>query len=526
MRFALDEDRALLQRSTRELLEKEAALADTRRLMEEAPEGFSRAFHAQLGALGYTSLLLPEVEGGLGAIAFAVVLQEMGRVALPGPFLEAALAVRLLAGCPDEVAKRWRERAAAGEALVVLARGESLAGADPCPVQSTFARASESGRPPSLVPRSEPQASVDRVLGTKRFVPFGAHADALLVETREGIALVEKPASGWDATPLPTIDHAQRFAEIALDAPGVLVAEGARAAELLAESERLGALGAAALLLGLMERSLEAAVAYMQERQAFGAPIASFQALQHRAADCVLQTESTRSAVYRAAAALENGEPDAPYLIAVAKAWAGPAARLVCGEALQFHGGVGFTWEYDPHVYLKRVKTLELFQGSTRSQLEAVLRNKLDEERRPDMANARVTRELDVPADALWKLVASFGDTSWMPAGANATVVGSGPGMERRIAAGPDKVIRERLEFVDAASRTLVYTIPENVPFPVKDYRATMRVRARGAKSELDWSASFAPVGASEADAGKAIEGMYGVMIGWIEARVTAILGV
>lgn len=141
------------------------------------------------------------------------------------------------------------------------------------------------------------------------------------------------------------------------------------------------------------------------------------------------------------------------------------------------------------------------------------------------MATARVTRELDVPADALWKLVAAFGDTSWMPAGAQVTLYGSGPGMERRIAAGEGKVIRERLEFADAASRTLVYTIPHNVPFPVKDYRATMRVRAKGNASELDWSVTFEPVGASEADARKAIEGMYGVMIGWIEGRVKAIGG-
>ena len=138
------------------------------------------------------------------------------------------------------------------------------------------------------------------------------------------------------------------------------------------------------------------------------------------------------------------------------------------------------------------------------------------------MPTARVTRTLDVPADALWRLIAAFGDTSWMPAGAKVTLHGSGPGMERRIAAGPGKVIRERLEFADSASRTLVYTIPENVPFPVKDYRATVRVREKGAGSELDWSVTFTPTGASEADAKKAIEGMYGTMIGWIEARVKA----
>lgn len=141
------------------------------------------------------------------------------------------------------------------------------------------------------------------------------------------------------------------------------------------------------------------------------------------------------------------------------------------------------------------------------------------------MATARVTRTLDVPAPALWKLIAAFGDTSWMPAGAQVTVVGSGPGMERRIAAGEGKQIREKLESLDDKGKTLVYTIPEGVPFPVKDYRATMRVRGDGAKSELDWSVSFEPAGASEADARKAIEGMYGVMIGWIEARAKALAG-
>src|SRR5262245_30783295 len=124
------------------------------------------------------------------------------------------------------------------------------------------------------------------------------------------------------------------------------------------------------------------------------------------------------------------------------------------------------------------------------------------------MATARVTRTLDVPAATLWKLVSSFGDTSWMPGGAQVTLHGSGPGMERRIQAGPGKVIRERLESVDERGRTLVYTIPENVPFPVKDYRASMRVREQGAGSELDWSVSFEPVGASEAEAAQAIEGM------------------
>ncbi len=353
MRFDLDEDRELLRSSTRELLEKESPLAESRATMEETPEGYSKALYARLGELGYPGLLLPEDDGGMGAVAFAAVLHEMGRVALPGPFLDLALAVQTLAGCSGEQAARWQERAQAAEALVVLARQEDAAAAGAAAPGARF----EDGR----------------VRGVKTFVPFGVHADALLVETLEGLALVERPGSGWNAIDLPTLDHSQRFAEIALDDPAVLVADADRSAELLDDAERLGALGASALLLGIMERALELTVAYTSEREAFGAPIGSFQALQHRCADMLLQVESARSAVYRAAWTEEHEPEESPYLVAVAKAWAGPAARAVCGQAIQLHGGVGFTWEYDPHIFLKRANTLDQFHGSTRSQLEAAL---------------------------------------------------------------------------------------------------------------------------------------------------------
>lgn len=353
MQFALDDDRALLARSTRELLEKEAGLATNRQIMESEAAGYSKALFRQLGELGYPSLLLTEEEGGLGPIAFAAVLHEMGRVALPGPFLDLALAIKVLAASSGDIAKKWLARASAGEALVVLARGEALISGDVGAPTATFAGGV--------------------VKGVKRFVPFGLQADALIVETTGGLVLVEKPAAGWNAKAMPTIDHAQRFAELTLDNAGTLLCEGVAACKVEGEIDRLGALGASALLLGLMERALEITVAYMMERQAFSAPIASFQALQHRAADMLLQTESARASVYRAAFAAEHQPEQAAYLIAVAKSWAGPAARLVCGEAVQMHGGVGFTWEYDPHVFLKRVKTLEQFYGSTRAQLEHAL---------------------------------------------------------------------------------------------------------------------------------------------------------
>jgi len=350
--FQLDEDVALLQSSTRELLEKESALADARAVMEQSPEGFSKSLHAQLGELGYLSLLLPEDEGGMGAVALAAVLAEMGRVAFPGPFLDGVLAARALSDCGEPMAD-WARRAASGEALVVMARSESGSGVEPPERSARFRK--------------------DSVRGTKLFVPFGAQADALLVETKDGLALVPRPSAGWNVVAMPTLDHAQRFAEIELNDAASLAAEPGRAREILADVDPLGALGAAALLFGLAERALEMAVEYTKEREAFGVPVASFQALQHRCADMLLQVESARSAVFRAAWATDHDPEQAAYLSAVAKAWAGPAARRVCGEALQMHGGVGFTWEYDPHVYFKRVKTLEQFYGSTGHQLQAAV---------------------------------------------------------------------------------------------------------------------------------------------------------
>lgn len=354
MQFELDDDQGLLRTSTRELLENEAPLANTRAIMEETAEGFGKDLYAQLGDLGYLGVLLSEEEGGLGPIAFAITMAEMGRVAFPGPFLDMAVAVRALADCDHDVARDWQARVSSGSALAVLALTEDMQNSDPSEAEATFADG--------------------RVTGTKVFVPSGEFTDALLVSTRQGLALVSRPGTGWNSSPLKTLDHAQRFARIEFDDEAILVADRKEANAILNRAHRLSALGASAQMFGLMERALEISVAYTSEREAFGAPIGSFQALQHRAADMLLKTESTRSASFRAAWAEENGEEDADYLISVAKAWAGPAGRFVCGQSIQLHGGVGYTWEYDPHIYLKRMKTLEQFHGSTSWHTENALR--------------------------------------------------------------------------------------------------------------------------------------------------------
>ncbi|NNL84957.1 MAG: acyl-CoA/acyl-ACP dehydrogenase [Myxococcales bacterium] len=355
MRFELSDEHGLVKESVREFLRKEAPLENTRTWMDESDAGYAPPLYRKLAELGYLALWLPEKEGGsgMGAIGLAVVLHEMGRVALPGPALDRMLALEQIRRCSGALGTKWRDALIAGDAHIVSAHAENAAGG----VGRVLTTRCEDGH----------------VRGEKRYVPFAADADALLVTTRDGLALVARPEAGWNVTATPTFDHAQRFSTVVFDSPGELLLEGVAAEEAAATSAHFAALAAAAWLLGGMERAFEITLDYLKEREAFGAPLGSFQGLQHRAADMLLRVESTRACVYRAAWTFDHDPEHAPLLSATAKVYAGRAAREVCGEAIQMHGGVGFTWEYDPHVFFKRTKTLEQFYGTTREQLDRVL---------------------------------------------------------------------------------------------------------------------------------------------------------
>jgi alkylation response protein AidB-like acyl-CoA dehydrogenase len=295
--------------------------------------------------MGYPALLVPEAQGGqgLGPIELAIVCEEAGRTCLPGPLFDVQLAAATLAAAGKQDA--LLAEIAAGRKIVTIAwRNSPYAGEAK---QTThFAHG--------------------RVKGHKYFVPFAVAADALLVTTAEGIALVDGP---FEVTKLETIDLAQRFGEVALDHPATIIGP----TSLLEKTDLLAAIGAAATLLGVMTKAMEVTLGYLQTRETFKRAIGSFQAIQHRAADMLLRAESSRSAVYRAAWCLAAQDPDTALACATAKAYAGDAARLVTAEAIQMHGGIGFTWELDLHFFFKRAKTYEMHYGSTEAQLERVL---------------------------------------------------------------------------------------------------------------------------------------------------------
>jgi alkylation response protein AidB-like acyl-CoA dehydrogenase len=346
MKFELSEDQRLLRDSTREFLVAEYPLERSRRIMEHDPKGYDSAGWPRLAEMGFLGIHIPAEYGGqgLGMIELAIVLEEMGRACFPGPFLDVALAGALLATAKSQtplVAK-----IAAGESIVTIAREDS----------------------PFLGRVEMPlRAAGGRIAGTMYFVPFAAEAEKLVVITADGACVVDGP---FDATPMPTIDPAQRFARVALDAPSeALTAD----ANVLARQDDVAATAAAAMLLGIMSRAFDITLEYVKTRQAFGKPIGAFQALQHRLAEQLVRIESTRSAVYRAAWCLDHDPAEAPLAAASAKAYAGDAARLVCGESIQMHGGIGFTWELDVHFFFKRAKTIETFYGSTEQTLERAL---------------------------------------------------------------------------------------------------------------------------------------------------------
>jgi alkylation response protein AidB-like acyl-CoA dehydrogenase len=315
------------------------------RVLMESERGYEAGDWAQLAEMGYLGLTAPEKVGGqgLGAIELAIVCEEVGRHCVPGPFLDAVLAASVLGAAGGQEA--LLREIVAGTKLVVLAREDA-----------------------AFLGTSAPATRLEggKVRGTKHFVPFASQANALVVTTVDGPCLVQGP---FDVTRVETIDPAQRFASVQLDHPATSLGD----ATSLERVDQLVAIAAAAELLGLMTRCLDMTVQYSQTREAFRRPIGAFQALQHRMADMLLRTESTRSAVYRAAWCWDTRASETPLASAAAKAYAGDAARLVCGESIQMHGGIGFTWEVDLHFFFKRAKTLELLYGSTETQLERAL---------------------------------------------------------------------------------------------------------------------------------------------------------
>jgi alkylation response protein AidB-like acyl-CoA dehydrogenase len=313
------------------------------RQIAASEDGFDASGWKEMAELGWAGLALPEEWGGqgLGIVDLAVLFEEMGYVCAPSPLLSNTIAgLALAAGGSDAQRERWLAPLAAGELRGTPALIDAGVPAQP----NKFAMAAESDG--------------DGVVlnGEKTLVMDAASADFFLVATADGHRhLVEKGADGLTVVPEQSIDPTRRLSSIRLD--GVRVA---------AENTLPGAtedywpvfqracVALAAESTGLAQRALEMSVEYAKDRQQFGRPIGAYQAVSHRCAQMLLETENSRSAVYGAAWAADAEPESLPLAASMAKAYASDAGWRVPDAAIQTHGGIGFTWEHDLHFFLKR----------------------------------------------------------------------------------------------------------------------------------------------------------------------------
>ncbi|WOX14773.1 acyl-CoA dehydrogenase family protein [Streptomyces sp. N50] len=365
MALTFTEEQEQLRTTLRRFLANKAPSAAVRRAMD-SEEGYApRLWRQMADQLGLHGLALPEAYGGFGGgpVELGIVLEELGRVLLPSPyFATVALAGQALAASNDEVAKaRW---------LPAIADGSTTA---------TLALAEESGS--WRIEDVETTATDTTVSGTKMFVVDGHTADLILVVTRTGtgpgLFAVDGDAPGVTRTRLETLDPTRRLARVDLDrAPARRVGPDGDASAYLRTVLDLVAVALAAEQVGGAQACLDAAVDYAKVRVQFGRPIGSFQAVKHKCADLLVQVEGARSAAYHAttvaAAAmsqLTSTEPplvpaELPVSAALAAACCADAFTHAAKENIQIHGGIGYTWEHDAHLYLKRAKSSEqLFGG-------------------------------------------------------------------------------------------------------------------------------------------------------------------
>jgi alkylation response protein AidB-like acyl-CoA dehydrogenase len=372
MDFGFSEEQEMLRKSARDFLAKESPMTYVRQMMED-DRGFRDDQWRKMADLGWMGLILPEEHGGAGLdfVDMVVVLEEMGRVVLPGPFFSTVImgGVAIAEGGSAAQRQELLPKLAAGGLRVTLAQLEPNARWDADGIQLEARKAGGGWR----------------LSGTKLFVPDAHTADLVVVAGREpgskgiegvSLFLVDAKAAGVTTALLKTMDQTRKLCEVvlkdvAVPADRVLGTPG-QGWKLLDRVVDRGKVGLCAEMCGGAQKVLEMSVDYAKVREQFGRPIGSFQAIQHKCANMLVEVESSKSVTYYAAWAVANDVPEAPLSAAMAKAYCSDAYRHSAGEGIQIHGGIGFTWEHDMHLYFKRAKSSEVTFGDATWNRELV----------------------------------------------------------------------------------------------------------------------------------------------------------
>ena len=370
MDFAFSDEQEMLRRSARDFLAKECPPKVVRDLMK-GEDAYDPRLWKRVADLGWTALGIPEEFGGVGTfLDLIVVLEEAGRALLPGPFFATmGLAVPALLESGTAAQKK--------EVLGAIAGGEARA---------TLALTEPSGKwdAGAITLAARQSGGGWRLDGVKTFVPDAMHAGYIVVAARtrdegeDGVSLflVKGRPSGMVVSALETMDMTRRWNEVRFEGVELgndaLMGAAHTAWPRLKRALEWSTAALCAEMVGGEQKVLEASTEYAKTRQQFGKPIGIYQAVSHKVADMLVLTESSKSATYYAAWAVEADAPDRALAASMAKAYVSDAYRKVAGDGIQVHGGIGFTWEHDMHLYFKRAKASEVTLGDATYHRELV----------------------------------------------------------------------------------------------------------------------------------------------------------
>ena len=370
MDFALSEEQEMLQKSARDFLSAECPKSLVREI-EAGDLGYSPELWKKMAALGWMGLALPEEHGGAGfsLLDMAVLFEEFGRAAMPGPMFSTTVgALAVLEFGTEEQKRVLLPKVASGELIITMAMAEPEVNEDP-----RF-----------IATRAESHDGGYAITGTKLFVPYAHIADYMLVMARtEGasgddsgltVFIVDAKAGGINLTPLITIAADKQF-EVVFDK--VSVSEGDilgslhKGLPMVKAVLRKATAIQCAMMVGGAQQELELTAEHTKTRIQFDRPIGTFQAVQHRLADMFVDIQGARWTTYQAVWRLSEGLP-ADREVAIAKAFSNIACQRVAASAQQLHGGIGVDKDYDLHFYFRRAKAFELSLGSTPFHLKTI----------------------------------------------------------------------------------------------------------------------------------------------------------
>jgi alkylation response protein AidB-like acyl-CoA dehydrogenase len=371
--IGFNDEQELLRDTARKFLDTACTTKFVRERMQ-TEDAVTPEFWGQIAEQGWLGINFAEEDGGigLGLVDLVVLMEEMGRAVMPGPYFATVLlggaAIRE-AGSPAQ-RREYLPRIAEGTVRATLAAIEG----NPRWDASGITMAARGG------------AAGFTLSGTKMFVPDAHLADFIVVAARtrdgstleDGVSLfiVPKETQGLSVRLLPSIDETRKLCEVQLD--NVTVPQTALLGELhggwpaLARVFQAASVGLAAEMCGAAQRVLDMTVEYAKLRETFGKPIGSYQGVKHKCADMLVEIENAKSLTYYAAWAFDEAAADAPLAVAMAKAYASDASRKVSNAGIQLHGGIGMTWEHDLHLYMKRGKANEVAFGDATWHRERV----------------------------------------------------------------------------------------------------------------------------------------------------------